>query len=183
MATQGKIYTRKVIAQLLNLSERHIGRLTDEGIIEEYSHGYYKLVPTVQGYIQHLRSQISADNEGDYALERARLTRIKREDADLDLKRKRNELHHASIVEFILTNSLMAFKAKLETLPHKLLPLLMAIPEGKDKTDRILAVLKKSTMEALSELSSYKPEDFADSSMQKYIDSDSADKATGDRSE
>jgi len=159
MGNQGKIYTRKAIAQVLMISEKRAKQLTDDGIIEEFSQGHYKLLPAIQGYVGYLQSMVSGGSI-DGNEEKARLTRIKREDAELDLQVKRNELHHAHIVEFIVTNSILAFKAKMETLPYKVLPQLMAIPDGSDKSERILAILKKSTAEALTELAAYNPEDF-----------------------
>ena len=163
MGNQGKIYTRKAIAQVLTISENRVKQLTKEGKIEEFSPGFYKLLPAVQGYISYLQSLISDDDlSTDYNQEKARLTRIKREDAELDLQVKRNELHQAHIVEFIVTNSVLAFKTKLETLPYKLLPQLMAISDGSDKSEIILDVLKKSIAEALKELAEYNPEDFTE---------------------
>ena len=135
MQSKGKVYTRKVIAQILDTSERQVRRLTDDGVILEFSHGHYKLFPTVQAYINYLRSQLGGGD--DYNAERASLTRVKREDAELELALKRNELHRAADVEFVMGNMLAAFKAKLETLPHKALPSLLNIPPDKDKGEYI----------------------------------------------
>jgi len=171
VGNQGKIYTRKSIAKVLTISENRVKQLTKEGKIEEFSPGYYKLLPAVQGYIGYLQSLISDDDlSSDYSQEKARLTRIKREDAELDLQVKRNELHHAHIVEFIVTNYILAFKAKMETMPFKVLPLLMAIPEGSEKSENILEVLKKSTSDALQELAAYNPEDFTEGKYNSSLD-------------
>ena len=158
MQSKGKIYTRKVIAQILGISERHVRRLTDDGIVEEFSHGHYKLVATVQGYTNYLRSQLGG--EDDYNVERARLTRAKREDAEIELRLKRNELHRAADVEFVMGNMLAAFKAKLETLPHKALPPLLNVPPDKDKGEHILETLTSIVSEALGELAEYEPHTF-----------------------
>jgi len=117
MQGKGKIYTRKIIAQVLNLSEKRVKQLTEDGIIEEYSDGHYKLLAAVQGYIKYLQSQVSGEGQAtDLNQEKAQLTRIKREDAELELQLKRNELHRSSDVEFIMTNMIIAFKAKLDVL-------------------------------------------------------------------
>lgn len=171
MGKQGMIYTRKIIAQVLGVSEMRVKQLTDDGVIEEFSPRHYKLLPAVQGYIGYLQSLTSDDDQSsDYNQEKARLTRIKREDAELDLQVKRNELHHAHIVEFIVTNYILAFKAKMETLPFKILPQLMAIPDGNDKSESILEVLKKSTADALKELAAYNPEDFSEGKYNAGLD-------------
>ena len=163
MGKQATIYTRKVIAQVLGISEKRVQQLTEEGVLEEFSPKHYKFMPAVQGYIGYLQSLVADDDQStDYNQEKARLTKIKREDAELDLKRKRNELHHSDAVKFVMSNSLLAFKARLETLPHKVLPLLMNIPEGAGKSERILEILKDSVAETLKALSKYNPTDFAD---------------------
>lgn len=167
MANKGAIYTRKVIAQLLNLSEKRIKQLTEEGVMEEYSEGFYKLVPTIQGYVKFLQNQISDDDQtSDYNTEKAKLTKAKRENAEMDLKVKKNELHKSADVEFIMTNMLIAFKAKLEMLPYKALPKLINIPKDKEKADYITKVLKSTIDEALNELSEYNPECFDE---EKYL--------------
>ena len=161
MHTQGKIYTRRLIAQVLGISEKRVKQLTDDGIISEFSHGHYKLLPAVQGYIGYLQSLISDSDDGsNYNIEKARLTKAKREDAELNLQVKRNELHRSADVEFVLTNMLVAFKAKLNVLPHKVLPDLMNVPSGTETIDHFVAVLKKEVAEALEELAAYDPELF-----------------------
>jgi phage terminase Nu1 subunit (DNA packaging protein) len=165
MGKQGMIYTRKIIAQVLGISEKRVRQLTEEGVLEEFSNGHYKLLPAVQGYVRYLQSLVADDDQStDYNQEKARLTKIKREDAELDLKHKRNELHHSTDVKFVMSNSLVSFKARLETLPHKVLPLLMNIPEKAGKSERILEILKESVAETLKALSKYNPNDFTSES-------------------
>ena len=156
---KGKIYTRKVMAEILGVSERHLRRLVEDGNVTEFSHGHFKLLPTVQGYINYLHSQLGGGD--DYNVERARLTRAKREDAELELQLKRNELHRAADVEFIMGNMLAAFKAKLETLPHKVLPSLLNMPPDKDKAEHILETLTSTISEALGELVEYNPQAYS----------------------
>ena len=161
MAAHGMIYSRKVIAQILDLSDRHVRRLTDDEVFEEHSPGHYKLLPVIQGYIKHLRTHIvDEDKASDYNLEKARLTRLKREDAELGLQLKRNELHRSEDVEFVMTNMLVAFRAKLETLPHKVLPLIVNVPDGAEKADAVSGILRAAMDEALGELSEYAPQLF-----------------------
>jgi len=173
MQVKGKIYTRKVIAQVLNLSEKRIKQLTEDGIIEEYSDGHYKLLPAVQGYVEYLKSQLSSDGQAtDLTREKAQLTRLKREDAELDLQLKRNELHHSADVEFIMTNMLIAFKAKMEVFPYKVLPAILNMPDGEDKKDYLVEALKDAVEEALNELSDYDPEYFDEDAYLSKLESD-----------
>ena len=157
----GAIFTRKVIADLFFLSEKRIRQLTDEGIIEEYSNGYYALVPAVKGYIRYLQRQISDDDSSsDYNTEKAKLTKTKREDAELDLMVKRGELHKASDIEFIMTNMLIALREKLLTLPNKVISQIVATPSGDEYNDAVIKILHSAVLDALNELSGYSKELF-----------------------
>lgn len=153
---KGKLYTRKLIAEILCLSEKRVKQLTEDGVINEFSHGHYKLLPAIQGYIKYLQSQV-LDGGADYNSEKANLTRLKREDAELDLQIKRGELHRVADVEFIIANMLVAFRSKLQTLPYKVLPQVLSVPDGENKADYIANVLKNEVSEALTELSNYDP--------------------------
>ncbi|MCL2201596.1 MAG: hypothetical protein FWB75_06485 [Oscillospiraceae bacterium] len=156
MDNNGKVYSRKIIAQVIELSERRVSQLTADGILEEYSPGTYKLLPTVQGYIRYLKSNQSGQNTA-HDIEKERLAQIKREDAELNLAVKKNELHRAADVEFVMTNMLVAFKAKLEVLPHKLLPDVLSVPSGAAQAEGVKEILKQAIAEALGELSAYDP--------------------------
>ena len=156
-AMRGKIYTRKAVAQLLGLSEKRIRQMTEDGTIKEFSHGHYKLWPTAKAYITYLQNTAGSL---DYNTEKAGLTRVKREDAELSLALRRGELHKAADVEFILTNMLMAFKAKLEALPHKILPVLINAMDSRAAPDEVLVILRKAIEEAVGELRDYAPDLF-----------------------
>ena len=179
MPKNGAIYTRKAIAEILELSEKRVSQLTDSEHIKEFSPGHYKLLPAIRGYIRFLKSQMAdGDGTSDYNTEKARLTKAKREDAELDLRLRKNELHEAADIEFIMTNMLIAFKAKLETLPYKVLPSVMNIPEDKDKAEYLVGVLKAVVDEALNEFADYSPELFNEEAYLERLD-DTHNEAVG----
>ena len=161
---KGVIFTKEAIAKILGVSERRVGQLVKNNVIEEFSPGHFKLLPTIRAYIQFLQS---TKNE-----ERERLTRIKSDTASLDLGLKRNDHHLATDVEFVVTNMLIAFKAKLETLPYKMLPTIMNIPEGADKAEHLTDTLKQAVSEALKELIIYNPADYAAKKYQKNFENE-----------
>lgn len=68
------IYTSKVVAQHLNLTERRVRQLRDEGVIREKRPGLYDLVDTMTRYIKY----IGAGSKADLNDERAKLTKEKR---------------------------------------------------------------------------------------------------------
>ncbi|MCL1882386.1 MAG: hypothetical protein FWF81_01355 [Defluviitaleaceae bacterium] len=172
MEKKGVIYTKQTIAQILGLSERRIGQLTKEGVLEEFSTGHYKLLPAIRGYIRYQNEQIETKSKKtELDVEKERLTRIKSENAELDLGLKRNDHHLAADVEFVVTNMLIAFKAKIETLPYKVLPAMMNVPEGADKAEHMTDTLKQAVAEALKELNAYNPADYAAKKYQRNTES------------
>ena len=174
-----KLYARKTIAEILEITDKRVKQLTDDGVIPENSPGYYRLLPAVRGYIRFLSSLVSDDDAtSNYNTEKARLTSLKRQDAEFELKIKKGELHRASDVEFIMTNMLIAFKAKLEVLPYKVLPALMNIQDGEGKSDAVTALLKAELAEALIELSTYDAALFDEEKYLKAIDDTKAETET-----
>lgn len=140
MANKGTAFSVDVIATLLHLTTKRVKQLTDEGIIEEVAPKYYKLAPTVTGYVKYLQNRLSyGDPTSDYNTEKAKLTCAKREAEELALAFKKNELHKASDIEFAMTTMLVAFRAKLTTLPHKVLPNILNNISDKDKLLELLA--------------------------------------------
>ncbi len=85
-----KLYTSKVVAAWLGLTERRVRQLRDEGVISEKQPGLYDLQATVTKYITFLRNGSGKINLND---ERAGLTRAKREAAEMENKLRMGELH------------------------------------------------------------------------------------------
>ena len=48
-----KLYTTKIVAQYLDLSERRVRQLRDEGVLEEKAPGLYDLRSSVRRYINY----------------------------------------------------------------------------------------------------------------------------------
>ncbi|MFR5780450.1 MAG: hypothetical protein ACLUEK_00670 [Oscillospiraceae bacterium] len=74
------LYTSKVVAQWLCLTERRVRQLRDEGVIVEARPGLYELQPTVARYITY----IGGAGKETLTNERMKLTRAKREAAELE---------------------------------------------------------------------------------------------------
>ena len=64
-----KLYTTKIVAQYLDLSERRVRQLRDEGVLEEKAPGLYDLRSSVRRYINYLRG-----DEGGKAAENPEIT-------------------------------------------------------------------------------------------------------------
>lgn len=153
-----KLYTSKAIAGYLDLTERRVRQMRDAGIIEEKAPGLYDLKPTVVRYLRYLRGDGAHDNLN---AERAKLTAVKRERAEMELQEAKGELHRGEDIERALSTMLLNFRARIMTMPAKLAPDLAVMTDKSEIYDR----LKKETDEALEELSDYNTV-FADSGAQ-----------------
>lgn len=59
-----KLHTTKIVAQYLDLSERRVRQLRDEGVLEEKAPGLYDLRSSVRRYINYLRGDEGGKAEG-----------------------------------------------------------------------------------------------------------------------
>lgn len=141
-----KLYTVKVLAVWLDLTEKRVKQLTKEGILEEKRPGLYELRPNVVRYIRY-----KTGGANDLNTERALLVKAKREMADLDLKLRKGELHRAQDIELAMTNIFVNFKTRLLSLPGKLAPELANIRQKEEIFDRLTQVVN----EALDEMADY----------------------------
>lgn len=142
------LYTSKVIAQWLCLSERRVRQLRDEGVIQEARPGLYDLQPTVARYIQYLGGA-GKENLNE---ERRRLTAAKREAAEMDNEQRRGDLHSTADFEKGLKTMLLNMRSRFLIIPAKLSPTLAA---GQLTQANIYDLLKQAIDEALEEMSQY----------------------------
>ena len=145
-----KLYTSKVVAAWLGLTERRVRQLRDEGVISEKQPGLYDLQATVTRYITFLRNGSGKINLND---ERAGLTRAKREAAEMENKVRMGELHRTQDIETGLKTVFLNIRGRFLALPAKLSPTLSRM--GGNQT-AIFDELKQAIDEALEELSDYR---------------------------
>ena len=146
-----KLYTSKVVADFLDLSERRVRQLRDKGIISETRPGLYDLRTVIRQYINYLRKDGSTEEVVDYNTERARLVRAKRENEELELSLRKREVHRSEDIEKVMSDMLIRFKSRLMAIPAKLSPILS---KKTDQTE-IFKLIKSAVDEALDELSDY----------------------------
>lgn len=140
-----KLYTSKVIAEWLGLTERRVRQLRDEGVISEDRQGLYDLHTTVLKYINYLRGVGAVSLQ----TERMKLTAEKRKAAEMDNEQRRGEMHSADDIRRGLTGISLNIRNRLLLLPAKLSPELKTM----DGQAEIFDLLKKEIEEALEELS------------------------------
>ena len=113
-----KLYTTKIVAQYLDLSERRVRQLRDEGVLEEKAPGLYDLRSSVRRYINYLRGD--EGGKADLNEERAKLTKEKRIAAETENKVRNGELYRKSDITVGMTTVVMNLRSRLLALPNKL---------------------------------------------------------------
>lgn len=141
------LYTSKVVAAWLGVTERRVRQLRDEGVIAEVRPNLYDLRGTIHRYINFLRHGSNDLND-----ERIKLTRAKREAAELDNALKRGQLHKAEDIEEGIQAVFLNIRSRFLALPAKLSHVLAAEEDERAVFDE----LEKAIRETLEELSDYK---------------------------
>lgn len=149
----GNLQPVRVIARLLDLTERRVQQLASEGIIPKASKGKYDLVESVRRYVRHLRLRVEASQSGKVTVledERTRLTRARAGLAELDERERRDELVPAVQIEKFLTSILSRVRQGVLTLPSR------AAPKAHDaktipQVERIILGCCQEVLEEISE--------------------------------
>lgn len=154
MAVKEKRGSARELAGLLGISERRINQLVNENVITKELEGNYILPMAIAQYYEH---KYADKDDSDYWKEKAKHEAAKRKLAELELAKRKKEVHLASDVELVMTNMLTNVRSQLLGLPSKMAPLLA------DKSKSFID--KKLTEEItsrLTELSDYSPDLFTD---------------------
>ena len=145
-----KLYTSNVVADWLALTPRRVRQLRDEGVLIEKAPGLYDLQSSVVRYVSYLRK---GSRNTNLTVERAMLTRAKREAADMENEVRRGNLHSTEDIEKGLATMCLNIRGRLSTLPAKLSGELAQM--GGDRAG-IFDKMKRAIDEALEELSDYR---------------------------
>lgn len=143
------LYTSKVVAQWLCLTERRVRQLRDEGVIVEARPGLYELQPTVARYITY----IGGAGKETLTNERMKLTRAKREAAELENELRKGEVHRTEDIERGIKSMFLNIRSRFLALPAKLSPTLATMGENQIG---IFDELKQAIDEILEEMSDYR---------------------------
>lgn len=116
------------IAKLLMISERQVQWLTKEGIIPKAERGRYELAGAVQGYIKYLKDRsVGGGRDGaiDYHAEKARLTKLQADTAELGLAKEQGLVTTVDQVERMVTKAFAEVRAGMRNLPGRSVSLLI----------------------------------------------------------
>lgn len=140
------------LAKLLMITQRRVNQLADEGVIIRQIEGNFILPEAINEYYAY---KYQSNETIDYLAEKAKHEKAKRELTELELGKRRRELHEASDVEAVLSEMLTNFRTQIHGIPSKMAPMLF----GKSKAD-IEELLNQEIEVRLSEIRDYKPEMF-----------------------
>lgn len=161
------------VGQWLGITDRHVRRLVEDGIIQTVSRGKYDLQDCVRKYLLYIRQQNQSSKSDkevklDYDIEHAKHEKIKREKAELQFRVMKGELHRAEDVEMIMTDMIANARTKLLGIPSKAAALVV----GYTEIPKVQSILQKIIYEVLEELSNYSPELFINEQVLNYGNND-----------
>jgi phage terminase Nu1 subunit (DNA packaging protein) len=149
------------IAKLLMISERQVQWLTKEGIIPKAERGRYELAGAVQGYIKYLKDRsVGGDRGGaiDYHAEKARLTKLQADTAELTLAKEQSQVTTLDQVERMVTKAFAEVRAGMRNLPGRTVSLLIGETDERrfksvlmDEIDQVLETLANADLTKLDE--------------------------------
>ena len=145
------------LASCFNLTRSRIIALAKEGILIKNNDAKYNVQENVSAYVRHLKQgdKPSLDTETSqcsYWEEKAKHEKAKRELAEIEVKKSKNEVHVAGDVENVMANMLSTVRTKLLGLGSMMAPLLVG--KSKEETSVIIAGVVD---DILSELKDYDP--------------------------
>ena len=144
--------SQRQMSAALGLSTTRINQLLQEGMLvrdKSRTNGQLMLFDSLKNYFLSKRTGEDGE-ELNYTMERARLTKAKRELAELKLGRAKGELLEATKVEESFTGLLTTLRKNLTALPSKMARQL----SGKSESE-INRILAEEIDYALEELSNY----------------------------
>ena len=143
----------KELAKVIGLSERHLQRLSQEGIIKKNDKGKYLLYESIRSYINYLKEIESTPQQLQEEKLKNEIEYLKTRDRKENIKIKilETDLHEASDVKRVMNNIISGFKGQLQTIPYKLAPLVIGI----DNLGEIQEIITNNINSVLLELSEY----------------------------
>ena len=146
------------LASLLGLTDRRVRQLADQGVLTRQAEGDYVLPDAIEEYYTY---KYKADEEVDYMAEKAKHEKAKREMAELELQKRRNEVHEAENVRRVMSDMLSNLRSQLLGIPAKMAPRL-----ADRSADYIAGELTQEIEDRLTELCDYSPNLFSDEALE-----------------
>lgn len=142
------------LAKLIGITQRRINQLAEDKIITRQPEGDFILPEAIAEFYSF---KFQNEEAVDYLAEKAKHEAAKRQLAEIELSKRRNEVHEAADVELVMMDMLTNLRSQLLGIPAKMAPVLAGQEKGfvdKALTDEIQA--------RLTELSDYSPTMFTE---------------------
>jgi hypothetical protein len=144
-------------ARLVGKTPQWIRQLTRDGVLKQCKRGRYILGGNLQAYIEYVQGGKEDSKKPRYVDAKTEHELIKKEKAELELRALKGELHEAKDVKAVMSDMILTFKSKMQSIPPRLGPQLDGEPAKK-----IESTLHKEISEALRSLVDYSPRLFSD---------------------
>ena len=147
-----KFVSAKELGEILGITDRRVYQLEKETkLFSRGISGKFEVVECVEKYYR--QKLIPDEDKLNYDKEHTLLEKAKREKAELQLSKMKNELHQSEIVENVLSGMIITCRNRLISIPQKLAPQLI----GLKNISKISEIIDIEIRSALCELSEYDP--------------------------
>lgn len=138
---------------ILQITQQRVSQLEKQQIIKRLANGKFDTCEAVRAFYEYKFSKDSLD----YKVEQALHEKAKRQLAELELKKRLNEVHDAENVRIVMGDMLSNTRSQLLGMPTKMAPRL-----AHRDADYIANELTQEIEDRLSELCDYRPNLFSD---------------------
>lgn len=161
---------QKTLAAALGISSRQVRNLKEQGMFEFVPNTKkYDLTKCVSEYIEFkIKAETGRGTLINKEKEQAEHERIRKEIAELKLRKMRKEVHEAADVEYFLNDMLLSFRGRLLAVPGKTAPQIL----GETDINIIIQTLTDEIYETLEALSEYNPDAVNREKENDYFDED-----------
>lgn len=147
------------LARCLGITTRWVQRLARDQVLVKVKRGVYDLERSVQGYIEYkLESMEQGQEEKSLDEIRAVHEAWKMRKTQIAVRLMEGKVHRAEDVERLWTQCAAAVRSRLLGIPVKAAPQVA----GMEDAGEVQKILQREVAEALNEIASYDPADFAD---------------------
>ena len=142
------------LAILFGVSQRRIQEYAQLGVLEKTGRGRYNLCDCVLRFVRFMREKRNK-YPIDLQNERARLTKLQADRADIQLQEARGEVVRTEDVASTWADLVIAARSRLLAIPTSLTPGILAA----DSQNAVTELLRDAIEDALNELADTKHED------------------------
>jgi phage terminase Nu1 subunit (DNA packaging protein) len=148
------IVNADVMLEIMDCTPTMLTQYKKDGVMVQPVYGVYDLIPSIRNYLKKLKNKASAvTTEGvlDFHEEKARLTKMQADKAEMEVREMSGELVRVDDVLQDWESILMDCKGKLLSIPSKLATLVTDIENPAEAQN----LIEDHIREALEELANY----------------------------